>query len=203
MNERRRPGRPRSDAIDERVLQATRDALSRDGYAGLTMDGVARAAGVGRQSVYRRWSRKPLLVFDAVFGGADALRNLRRAAEDGEGVAADLANQARAFAAPGMRSLLAGIVADSLQDPQLLDELRRRYLLPRLEAVTEAVAHSRSRGEIALDLPDETIALIVVAAGFVDFVLLGSDDPEALRAQLLSLLRGGAGGAPPASPGRG
>ncbi|CCH89256.1 Transcriptional regulator, TetR family [Modestobacter italicus] len=40
-----------------------------DGYAGVTVDGVAATAGVGRATIYRRWSTMPDLV-------AEALRDL-------------------------------------------------------------------------------------------------------------------------------
>jgi AcrR family transcriptional regulator len=40
--------------------------LAESGYAGLTMDAVAAAAGVGKATIYRRWRTKSDLVADAV-----------------------------------------------------------------------------------------------------------------------------------------
>ena len=40
--------------------------LAESGYAGLTMDAVAAAAGVGKATIYRRWRTKSALVADAV-----------------------------------------------------------------------------------------------------------------------------------------
>jgi AcrR family transcriptional regulator len=40
--------------------------LAESGYAGLTMDAVASAAGVGKATIYRRWRTKSDLVADAV-----------------------------------------------------------------------------------------------------------------------------------------
>src|SRR5436190_6924748 len=59
-------GRPRDPSRDEAIIDATIDVLVRDGYDRLSMEGVAAAAGVGKTTVYRRWSSKAELVIDAM-----------------------------------------------------------------------------------------------------------------------------------------
>jgi len=48
------------------IRAAILEVLAHDGYAGLTMDAVATAAGVGKATIYRRWRTKSDLVADAV-----------------------------------------------------------------------------------------------------------------------------------------
>lgn len=48
------------------ILEATRTLLVESGYAEVSMDRVAERAGVGKQTVYRRWPSKAPLVADAV-----------------------------------------------------------------------------------------------------------------------------------------
>jgi AcrR family transcriptional regulator len=62
----RRPGRPRTEGIDERILQVTLARLGREGYEGLRVDDVASDAGVAKTTLYRRWPSKDQLVADAV-----------------------------------------------------------------------------------------------------------------------------------------
>ena len=64
--EQRRPGRPRDPGYDKTILDATLEILFDKGYAGLTIDGVAARTGVGRPTIYRRWSSKPALVIAAL-----------------------------------------------------------------------------------------------------------------------------------------
>jgi AcrR family transcriptional regulator len=52
------PGRPRDDAVDQRVLDAAWELLHAGGYAALSMDDVADRAGVAKTTVYRRWPTK-------------------------------------------------------------------------------------------------------------------------------------------------
>ncbi|MGV9680134.1 TetR/AcrR family transcriptional regulator [Nocardia sp. NPDC003482] len=71
---RGRVGRPRSEQARVAVLQAVDDLLVEIGYAAMTMKGIAERAGVGRQTVYRWWSTKAEILFEA--GAADAEQEL-------------------------------------------------------------------------------------------------------------------------------
>ncbi|WP_375485890.1 TetR/AcrR family transcriptional regulator [uncultured Jatrophihabitans sp.] len=60
-----RVGRPRSEQARSAVLHAVDDLLVEVGYAAMTMKGIAERAGVGRQTVYRWWSTKAEILFEA------------------------------------------------------------------------------------------------------------------------------------------
>ena len=57
-----KPGRPRSDRAHQALLEATRTLVVQHGYDGVTVEMIARAAGTGRQTIYRRWPGKAELV---------------------------------------------------------------------------------------------------------------------------------------------
>ena len=56
-----RKGRPRSDAAHRKILDATREVLSEEGFADLRLEHVAARAGVGKATIYRRWGSKEAL----------------------------------------------------------------------------------------------------------------------------------------------
>jgi AcrR family transcriptional regulator len=60
------PGRPRDPDLDRRIAQAALDVFGDAGWAGFAMETVARRAGVGKASLYLRWSGKEALLTDAV-----------------------------------------------------------------------------------------------------------------------------------------
>lgn len=68
-------GRPRSEEARTAVLQAVDDLVREIGYGALSMKGIAERAGVGRQTVYRWWSTKAEVLFEAVI--TDAAQELR------------------------------------------------------------------------------------------------------------------------------
>jgi AcrR family transcriptional regulator len=47
--------RRRGAALQEAILRAAADELTESGYAGFTMDRVARRAGTNKNAIYRRW----------------------------------------------------------------------------------------------------------------------------------------------------
>jgi AcrR family transcriptional regulator len=51
----KKAGRPRDERARACVLEAVRGHLRQGGLCGLTMEGIARQAGVGKQTVYRWW----------------------------------------------------------------------------------------------------------------------------------------------------
>ncbi|MDX8144186.1 TetR/AcrR family transcriptional regulator [Lentzea sp. BCCO 10_0061] len=55
----------RNDAARRAILSTAIDLVGEVGYAKLTIQGIARAAGVGKQTIYRWWSSKGSLLFDA------------------------------------------------------------------------------------------------------------------------------------------
>jgi len=65
---RRGPGRPRT-ADEEAIAGAVLQALVERGFDGMTVDHVARLAGVGRATLYRRWPTKTAMVIDALGRG--------------------------------------------------------------------------------------------------------------------------------------
>ncbi|MDH6581724.1 AcrR family transcriptional regulator [Streptomyces sp. SAI-133] len=73
-DQRPRTGRPRSEQARTAVLHAVDDLLVEVGYAALTMKGIAERAGVGRQTVYRWWSTKAEILFEAAI--TDAIKEL-------------------------------------------------------------------------------------------------------------------------------
>jgi AcrR family transcriptional regulator len=62
-----RTGRPRSSRADEAILEAVLDLMS-EGVTvdAISIEAVAARAGVGKATIYRRWSNKQAMLADAV-----------------------------------------------------------------------------------------------------------------------------------------
>jgi AcrR family transcriptional regulator len=55
-------GRPRDPSVDQAILDAARSVVAKKGFTGASMDEIARCAGVGKDTLYRRWKSKEDLV---------------------------------------------------------------------------------------------------------------------------------------------
>lgn len=81
------PGRPRSERARQAVLTAARELLTDKGLPGLSVDDIARSAGVSKNTIYRWWPNKAAVLMDAFAeatspklefpADGDALTNLR------------------------------------------------------------------------------------------------------------------------------
>ena len=68
-----RAGRPRDPQVAAAIEAAALDLVARHGFDAVSMERIAAEAGVGKQTIYRRWATKSDLLFDAVRHRVDAV----------------------------------------------------------------------------------------------------------------------------------
>ena len=59
-------GRPRRPGVTDAILKATTELAAEGGLEDLTLNAIAERAGVGRPTIYRRWSSKEALLDEVV-----------------------------------------------------------------------------------------------------------------------------------------
>ena len=74
-------GRPRDPDVDRRVADAAITLFGETGWAGFSVEAVAKQASVGKASIYLRWPTKEALLADTEESGRED-----REAEDERGV---------------------------------------------------------------------------------------------------------------------
>lgn len=140
------PGRPRSERATRAILRAAIDGLAANGFEGLTMEGVAERAGVGKATVYRRWRTKGALVRAAVESFVSAI-----AIPDTGSVREDLLTLEREAVAvyrgkPGR--LMPGLVSAMALHPELAKAVREDFLRARRSALRTVLERGLERGEL-------------------------------------------------------
>lgn len=151
----RRRGRPRDPSRDEAITDAVVEVLVRDGYDRLTMEGVATAAGVGKSTVYRRWSNKAELVIDTMATLKPAIDAIDTGTLEG-----DIELMVSVSCSPQSQRLLqvmVSICSALPREPDLLEAFRTRFTEPRIARMTEMLERARGRGELG---PDVDVAMV-------------------------------------------
>ena len=153
---RRRPGRPRRPTTDDAITRAALDLLAERGFQTATIEAIAERAGVGRNTIYRRWRSKEELIADAlreltteVDCGADDLYSL---------LLTWLRDFARTFSDPLHGRLLVGVLGELQQNPVFADVYADRVVRPRREALLARLTEARERGELRPDVDVELVA---------------------------------------------
>jgi AcrR family transcriptional regulator len=150
------------------------------GIAGMSIEQVAKLAGVGKPTVYRRWSTKERLVADAIEAhvGTDIRwpsRDEIAATSPQELVRRNIAAAARTAADPQFRALVAQIYGSAVTHPLLMQTYWDHYILPRRRLVIAMLQHARADGFVA---PDADLEVLVdMLAGAVTYRVLQPDPP--------------------------
>ncbi|MFE0775026.1 TetR/AcrR family transcriptional regulator [Streptomyces sp. NPDC058861] len=144
-------GRPRSRQADTAILQATVTLLGESGFQGLTMDQVARRAGVGRATVYRRWRSKE----EMIIGALDTLMADFDVEASGD-LHEDLFRMTcwlrdGLLTAPEGR-LLPHLAAQAVSDPNFPSSHMDTWVCPWRDAVEEVLTRGRDEGLVREDV---------------------------------------------------
>ncbi|HUJ07435.1 MAG TPA: TetR/AcrR family transcriptional regulator [Streptosporangiaceae bacterium] len=162
---RRRRGRPRSEEADRNILRAATEVLARQGLGGMSIEEVATRAGVGKATIYRRWSSKGALALDAFL--ADAAEMLP--APDTGSFRGDLLHALGAWVhsatTTSAGTTLAELVAEVQRDPELAADWRKRVVFPIRGRYRVIFERAVSRGDIAADVDTDVVLDMVFGAG--------------------------------------
>jgi AcrR family transcriptional regulator len=164
--------RPLDPNIDQAIEAATLALLTERGFARMSMEAVAAAAGVGKPAIYRRFPDKAALVATVIAGQLPALdppdmgdtrAELWQAVEQG-------------FPADGAAyvGLIGGLIAEHERHPELIDAFRRSVLGPRRATVRALIERGQARGDLRSDI-DSVAALDLLAGPFLARVFAGLD----------------------------
>ncbi len=158
---RPRRGRPRSERADRDILLATLDVLAEKGMGGLSIEEVAARAGVGKTTIYRRWSSRGTLALDAFlaeFEGQQALPDTGSFAGD---LKAALSSWVSAVSGTSAGKLLVGLIAEIQQDRSLAAAWQDQVIAPLRAQYSIMLDRAINRGEIPA-LTDAGVVLDLV-----------------------------------------
>jgi AcrR family transcriptional regulator len=161
----RKRGRPRSVEADEAILEAAIDAFVELGWNGLTIEGVAARAGVGKATIYRRYESR----MDLLFAAARRLAQERNPVPDTGALRSDLLAMVESFVAM-MGSTRHGqaipeMVAATAKHPELTEPYRE-FLSDRRNAWRTAIARGIQRGELPAGVDGELMVDALVGPLF-------------------------------------
>lgn len=155
-------GRPRSEESEEAILAATIQLLSEKPLRDISIEEIARKAGVGKATIYKWWPSKAYVALDAF------LRKTNRMipTPDTGSVRGDILEQVRSlmvfYKSPAGR-ILGQFVAESQIDKEFASLFRDRFLKPRRETTGVIFDRGVERGEIDQNLDRELVLDLIYA----------------------------------------
>lgn len=142
----------------EAIRAAVFEELAAVGFARMSIEGIARRAGVGKTAVYRRWRSKLHLVLDVVSAVAAA----GLPAPDTGSLRGDvrmlLEVASRALRHPMASQIIPDLLAEAARSPELAQALRTALHDSQEGVAAAVVARAVERGELPEDV-DTRLAL--------------------------------------------
>jgi AcrR family transcriptional regulator len=164
-------GRPRSDEARRAILRAARELLDESGPAGITMEGIAARAGVGKPTIYRWWPDRHAVAMAALMESEAPASAPRRARAPLESLRRQLAQVVTVFATPVGRTVTA-MIASADSDSELAKSFRNHFILARREEGRVLLCEAIERGDVRRDANVE-IALDMIYGALFFRLLMG------------------------------
>jgi AcrR family transcriptional regulator len=154
-------GPRRNPDAEAASLAAARGLLAEKGYAGFSVDEVARRAGAGKPTIYRRWPNKAELIV-AVYNADKAAHMIPPATGD---LAADI--EAYTLQLWGfwretpLGETFRALIAEAQTGAAAMAALREKFLDARVRELRSLFADAAERGEIAPAAVDTLLELYI------------------------------------------
>ncbi|MFI6907076.1 TetR/AcrR family transcriptional regulator [Nonomuraea sp. NPDC050394] len=181
MTATRGRGRPRDPGTDTAILAAALELFVERGVEGTSMEQVAKRAGVGKLTLYRRWSSKEDLLAQAIeqWVRAEVIPSAAdvHALRPRDIVERVLPAAAEMAAGADFRALVARIMGSAVSHPQLMAVYWEHYILPRRELAAVMLRRAQQDGTVAADA--DLDVLIDMMAGAVTYRVLQPSPPDA------------------------
>jgi AcrR family transcriptional regulator len=185
----RRPGRPRSEQAERAIIDAALDLFAESGPDGLCMEQVAARAGVGKATIYRRWSGKEDLLLDALASLKTPLPEPkgRSVRDDLVAVLGAMCDEA---ADPRRARQFALLQGEGAKYPRLMARFVETVVEPRREVVRSILRRGVATGELREDT-DVQVALFLLRGASLSASLYGQEPIEDYAKRVVDeLLRG-------------
>ncbi|KUM94739.1 TetR family transcriptional regulator [Streptomyces cellostaticus] len=147
--------------VTEAIRAAVFEELAAVGYARMSIEGIARRAGVGKTAVYRRWRSKLHLVLDVV----SAMAVLGLPVPDTGSLEGDLRLlyevTSRALRHPVASQIIPDLQAEAARNPDIAEAMQKALRDGQEGVASKIVAAAEQRGEVRSGVdPDLALDLI-------------------------------------------
>lgn len=164
--------RRRGATLEEAIVRAAIDELMDSGYAGLTMDRVARRAGTNKNAIYRRWPNRAALglaAYRRLAAAVPPLPDTGRLRSD----ALELLRRANSTWSSPLGGILRALLAGARDDPQLLAQIQENAADGGSAAWLAVLERAVARGEAKLEALKPRVASVPIALLRNEFVIGG------------------------------
>jgi AcrR family transcriptional regulator len=141
----------RSEEARQAVLEAADNLLVENGFAGVTIEGIAARAKVAKQTIYRWWSSKTDILMDAFVEDAAEALNPPDCGDLGADLRIHLSNCAQFLTQSDAGAVFRALAGQAQHDPKVAARFRADYLSQQRSRDRLPLQRAIERGELRRD----------------------------------------------------
>lgn len=192
MTQKAKVGRPRSEKSRDAILRAAHGLLNESDGGALSIEGLARRAGVGKPTIYRWWPSLADVVLEALLQQADANIVVPPYTTLGQTLRVFLRNSMQGVAqggGPHLRYLM----AQAQQEAGFRERFRENFVSKRRDILASFFRQATEQGEIPVAFNSELAVDMLFGAMWYRLLVghapLDDDFADELTEMILGLVR--------------
>lgn len=161
----RKAGRPRSEQARQSITDATNKLLLHMSVRDISIEAIAKKAGVGKTTIYRWWPNKVAIVLEAISGPMNVLP----APVSGENAKDLLVRQIERFGRLSRGrggKVIAEVFAEAQGNADMLNMFYQNFMLQHEEILANIIDQGKKSGEFRNDLDTGMAVDMVYGAVF-------------------------------------
>jgi len=170
----RKAGRPRSEQARQAITDATNKLLLHMSVRDISIEAIAKKAGVGKTTIYRWWPNKVAIILEAISGPMNVLP----APVSGENAKDLLVKQIERFGRLSRGrggKVIAEVFAEAQGNADMLSMFYQNFMLQHEEIMANIIDQGKISGEFRNDL--DTVMAVDMIYGAIFYRLMSNSAP--------------------------
>jgi len=170
----RKAGRPRSEQARQSILDATNKLLLHVPVREVSIEAIAKKAGVGKTTIYRWWANKVAIILEAISGPMNVLPAPVSGANAKDLLTRQLERFGRLSRGRGGK-VIAEVFAEAQGNAEMLNLFYQNFMLQHEEILANIIDQGKQSGEFRADL--DTALCVDMVYGAVFYRLMSNAAP--------------------------
>lgn len=186
MDHQFKAGRPRSEESRRAILDATRRLLTHMPVSKISIEAIAKKAGVGKTTIYRWWPNKQAVVMEAVFNQPGFQNFMPQASVPFDGIRGQVEKLCRQLTGKNGR-MVAEIIGECQGDIEILKALVKNFFQDRYNALAYYIQKGKAEGQFRENV-DIEVAIDIILGPVIFRLMSGQNIDEAFSRKLVEML---------------
>jgi AcrR family transcriptional regulator len=170
----RKAGRPRSEQSRQAILDATNKLLLHSPVRDISIEAIAKKAGVGKTTLYRWWPNKVAVILESISGPMNVIPAPVSGGSARDLLTKQLERFTRLSRGRGGK-IVAELFAEAQGNPEMLTLFFQNFMLQHEEIIANIIEQGKQAGEFRASL--DTALAVDMIYGSIFYRLMSNAEP--------------------------